>query len=267
MILTTDGAVASIRPDGGRLASLVIDGREILVTDDLHPFAWGSFPMVPFAGRLRNGSFTFGGRTWQLPRNSPPHAIHGLVAESDWRVDGPATIDLALGEPWPFSGRVVQRFELAPGVLTCRLELHADEPMPAIIGWHPWFARRPVTATAEAADRPAAGPLELDFRAERMYAKDDDGIPTGELVAAPAGPWDDCFTRPVRPPALRWPGYLELAIESDCPAWVVYDRPPHAVCVEPQTGPPNALNSEPEIVMPRYPLVREMRWRWRSLEG
>jgi aldose 1-epimerase len=273
VILTTHDAVALVAPEAGRLASLVIEGHEILVTGDPGPFEWGSFPMAPFAGRLRHGAFRFDGRTWQLPTNRPPHAIHGFVAERRWRVDGPGTMSVALDEPWPFAGRVVQRFSLVPGSLTCRLELHADESMPATIGWHPWFLRRPVAVPVDGGggtDEPGPvepGPLELDFQAEQMYAKDDEGIPTGEFEPARPRPWDDCFTRPRRPPVLRWPGFLELTIESDCPAWVVYDEPAHAICVEPQTGPPDALNLEPQIVTPAQALIREMCWRWRSLGG
>ena len=72
-----------------------------------------------------------------------------------------------------------------------------------------------------------------------------------------------CVARPL----LRWPGFLELTIESDCPDWVVYTEPRDAMCVEPQTAPPDALNGEPAIVEPGRPLVAEMTWRWRRLAG
>src|SRR4029077_4118927 len=52
---------------GGRLASLVVDGRELLVTEGYGPIAWGSFPMAPFAGRVRNGRCTFDAAAYQLP--------------------------------------------------------------------------------------------------------------------------------------------------------------------------------------------------------
>ena len=67
-------------------------------------------------------------------------------------------------------------------------------------------------------------------------------------------------------PVLRWPGFLELTIESDCPAWVVYTEPVDALCVEPQTAPPGCRSTrDPTIVEPGRPLVAEMTWRWRSL--
>jgi len=35
--------------------------------------------------------------------------------------------------------------------------------------------------------------------------------------------------------------------------------------VEPQTGPPDALNIRPVVVEPGRPLTATMEWRWRSL--
>jgi aldose 1-epimerase len=138
------------------------------------------------------------------------------------------------------------------------MELHADEPMPASIGWHPYFIRH-------IAD--VAGALELDFEPGAMYLRDATGIATTELVPPPPGPWDDCFTDLRRPPVLRWPGFLELTIESDCPDWVVYTVPEDTVSVEPQSAPPDALNTDPTVVQPGHPLAAEMTWRWRSLGG
>lgn len=244
---------------GGRVASLVIDGHELLKTEGYGPIAWGSFPMVPFAGRIRDGVLKFAGETYRLPSTTlPPHAIHGTGLDRRWEIVGEGEIATDLGPDWPFAGRAIQRFELAADHLTCRLELFADEPMPASIGWHPWFARR-LDGVAEA--------LELDLDAGAMYERDADGIATTRRIPPPPGPWDDCFTDLRRPPVLRWPGFLELTIESDCPDWVVYTIPDDALCVEPQTAPPDALNTDPTVVLPGRPLIAEMTWRWRSLAG
>ena len=243
---------------GGRIASLRVDGHELLRTAGASPIEWGSFPMAPFAGRVRDAMFTFGGEAWRLPATMPPHAIHGTVLDRRWHLVGAGTISSELGPDWPFAGGVVQRFELAADHLTCRLELHADEAMPASIGWHPWFLRRPPGVPGE---------LELDLDAGAMYAKDAAGITTTHLVSPSPGPWDDCFTNLRRPPVLRWPGFLELTVESDRVDWVVFTAPRDALCVEPQSAPPDALNTGPAIVQPGRPLVAEMTWRWRSLSG
>jgi aldose 1-epimerase len=240
--------------DGGRISSFAIDGRELLKTEGYGAIAWGAFPMVPFAGRIRDGRFTFRGRDIQLPLNRAPHAIHGTGFERPWQIRDDATLTFELGDPWPFRGRVVQHVDLSPDALRVSLELVADEPMPAALGWHPWFRRRLAPDEAD---------LELDFEAASMLERAPDGIPSGALVAPKARPWDDCFTG-VRPdPTLRWPG-LELAIASSAAFWVVYDEEPDAICVEPQTAPPDAANQAPTIVEPGEPLGAVMEWRWRT---
>ncbi len=268
LTLSADGVEVVVDLEaGGRLASFVVAGRELLVTEGASPIAWGSFPMVPYAGRVRNGWFEFGGRRRDLPMKLPPHAIHGTVLDRPWERLDDRTITTELGPDWPFGGRAVQWFDLGAGRFTSRLELHADEPMPASVGWHPWFRRRPGPASSgEPMTGAEPGELELEFDAGAMYRRDDDGITTGDLlVPPPPGPWDDCFTDVLRSPVLRWPGFLELTIESDCPDWVVYTVPTEALCVEPQTAPPNALNMGATIVEPGQPLIAEMTWTWRSL--
>ncbi len=243
---------------GGRLASLVVGGHELLRTTGTSPFGWGSFPMVPYAGRVRDATLAFAGQRYSLPVGDPPHAMHGTVTDRRWQRVGEDAIATDLGPGWPFRGQVIQHFELATDHLRCRMELHAEEPMPASIGWHPWFLRR-LKGT------PAGSDLELDLDAGAMYRRDAAGIATTELIRPPAGPWDDCFTDLRRPPTLRWPGVLGLTIESDCPAWVVFTFPTDALCVEPQTAPPDALNTDPTVVHPGRPLVAEMTFRWWSL--
>lgn len=251
---------------GGRLASFVVGGRELLVTAGHDAISWGSFPMVPFAGRVRDGRFSFRGQLYELPTDMPPHAIHGTVLARRWERLDERTIETSLGDSWPLAGRAVQHFELVAGRFTSRLELHADEPMPASIGWHPWFRRHPLPAGSDNPS-PEPGSLELALDAGAMFHRDASGIATLERISPPPGPWDDCFTDLRRPPRLRWPGFLELAIESDCPTWVVYTVPTDAMCVEPQSAPPDALNTGPAIVEPGRPLVAEMVWTWRSLAG
>ena len=64
---------------------------------------------------------------------------------------------------------------------------------------------------------------------------------------------------------LEWPGRLRPTISSSAPWWVVYTVPDHAICVQPQSGPPDALNHDPAVVRPRAPLTHAMRWAWGRL--
>lgn len=238
---------------GGRMVALEIDGLDLLVPEHPDPLRFGAYPMAPFAGRVRNGRFRFRGHEHRLPRSLPPHAIHGTTFDRPWNDRGDGTLSIDLGPDWPFAGHAVQRVRLERDGLHWQLEVHSDEePFPASIGWHPCFVRR--LARGE--------PLELDFRAGAMYVRDRRGIPTGERVTPPPGPWDDCFTDLRSPPLLRWPGALSLRMASTADHWVVYDEPADAICVEPQTGPPDALNIAPHIVDPGRPLVLGVRCAW-----
>ena len=267
LVLEASDARLQVSPqDGGRIASLVVRGSELLVTEGATPMMWGSFPMVPFAGRIRHGRFRFGDRDVQLALNLSPDAIHGTVFERPWQVDDPKTLSIDLGSGWPFNGRVVQQFALSDNQLDVSLTLVADEPMPAALGWHPWFRRRLGGAGGDGRSVEPSAPVEIHLDAAWMYVRDADDIPTGELVEPPAGPWDDCFTGLRSAPRLTWPRVLGLEVSSSCDHLVVYDQPQDAVCVEPQTAPPDFVNRAPSTTIPGVPLVATMTWRWWALD-
>ena len=245
--------VADIDLDGGRLASLVVDGLSLLVERTDRPTRWGSFPMIPWCGRLPRGRLTYNGVAYRFPITSKPHANHGLTHTALWTQVDDNTITTELGEPWPFGGHVVQRFDLTSRSLTVTAEVHAGEvPMPAMIGWHPWFKRR----------LERGGNATLSVLAESAYELDAQMIPTGEFVQVPPQPWNDCLVDMLLPPVIDWPNALTLSISSTFDHWVVFTEPTHALCVEPQSGPPNQINSNPTIVEPGHPLVGSMTLDW-----
>lgn len=248
-------ATARVDLEGGRLASLCIDGLEILVTEGSKPSRFGSFPMVPWCGRLAHGKLAHAGREHAFPLTSPPHANHGRGYLQAWEPLDERTIRTALSSPWPFGGECRQRFDLGPDSLTVTLSVHAaDEPMPAMLGWHPWFLRQLARG----------GPAALTFAAGKTYATDEHQVPTGELLPPPPGPWDHCFTDLQAGPSIHWPGALTLDISSDLDHWVIFTEPAHALCVEPQSGPPNQSNRAPHIVLPGEALVGSMTLAWRN---
>lgn len=239
---------------GARLASVRLGGVERLVTASEDPLGWGAYPMVPFAGRVRDGRLRVGDTTYTLPVEADGHAIHGTVLSSPWRVieSGPshARLDVELGPLWPFSGRVEHVVRVDDDV-TCTLTIHAHESMPAQVGWHPWFVR----------------PVRLDLPFTTMLRRDARGIPDGSTIESPAGPYDDCFLTTGQAARLTWPDGWSISVGSDCSHTVVYDQPSHALCVEPQSGPPNGVNDAPEIVPAGGTLTRTMRLLVGSPDG
>lgn len=245
----------TIAPEaGGRIAQIVYDGIDHLVGyDEANPamIAWGSYPMLPWAGRIRHGRFDFQGQVYQLPLNMGAHAIHGVGFAMPWKVEAHETyiaeLSLVLPEDerWPFGGTAHQRIAAADGRLEMTLSVHAGRlPMPAVIGWHPWFRK----------------PERFVFSPRRIYPRDDDGIATLPLASPPLGPWDDCFINHDAV-TLAIAGQ-QLRLSSDCQHWVVYDATAHATCIEPQSGPPDAFNLEPHTVEPGAMVQKKFLIEW-----
>lgn len=239
---------------GGRVAQIHCDGIDHLVGHDeagQAMIAWGSYPMLPWAGRIRHGRFGFQGREYQLPLNLGEHAIHGVAFAMPWQVEAHEThaVELSLALPederWPFGGTAHQRIEVGEDRLEMELSVRAGPvPMPAAIGWHPWFRK----------------PERLLFSPSRMYPRDQEGIATLPLVEPLPGPWDDCFINQA-PVVLQRAGQ-RLQLSSDCTNWVIYDQTAHATCIEPQSGPPDAFNLEPTLVLPGETLRKRFLIEW-----
>ncbi|MVU80290.1 aldose 1-epimerase [Nocardia sp. ET3-3] len=254
--LHADDAVLTVHPDTGRIEGLRLRETELLRSGD----HFGSFPMAPWCGRMRDGILHWNGRDHQLPRNAEPHAIHGTVRDHPWEVVRHNTTELVLTQdlraPWPFPGRVTQSFELTPESVELRMTVEATgEPFPAQLGWHPWFHRR---LTPDGKD------VEISFTPAWQERRGPDHLPDGTRIPPGPGPWDDCFGMPDGVHVvLTWPGAVELTIASPLQWVVVYDEPAETVCVEPQSGPPDGLNTLPQVVAPDRPLTGSTRWSWR----
>jgi aldose 1-epimerase len=247
--------------DGGRLVSLVVDGHELIAQRgdvQLAPpsehFSYGVFPMAPWAGRIRDGVLDADGKTYQLPRHGQPHAMHGTRYAAPWDVgyvdDDTVALHTDLGPEWPFEGAASLEWRSTDGALHLRLSVVARQRMPLWLGVHPWFVREV-----------DGHQVALDIDADRMYARGPDGLPTGELVAVPPGPWDDCFTGVTRA-RLSW-GERTLTVTASTQTWVVFDERPEAVCAEPQTAPPDAARlGLAQWLEPGGELVLDVEFRW-----
>jgi len=251
---------------GGRIAQITTADQPLLVAPDparSPTITWGSFAMAPWAGRIRHGRFTVDGAVHQLQCNHTDrrpggtggtHAIHGTVFGRRWTVEHRAgdavTLRCSLtgALDWPYEGVARQRIEVSPAELRCALSVESNGPaFPAVIGWHPWFL----------------APDALRFHPRAMYARDEEGITTGTLVDPVPPPWDDCFLAD-EPVGLVYHRHRApvVTVSSDCDHWVLFDGVPGALCVEPQSGPPDGPNIAPRAVGVGQPLARSMRISW-----
>ncbi|HUG30036.1 MAG TPA: hypothetical protein VMQ65_05955 [Candidatus Limnocylindria bacterium] len=250
--LRSGGARVTIDTErGGRLASWTARGRELLVgppTPDDRSIRWGCFLMVPWAGRLASGRFELAGTTVQVPRTHGRHAIHGLAWAERWQVDAAAsdgaTLSLDLARAgWPMGGRVTETIQLWGDRLVLEAEIEADRPMPAAMGWHPWFRRDG----------------EVRLRVDADATLETRGmLPTGTVTPVTRrtdlrrGPaladrrLDDAYVDARSPVIASWDD-LELAIAfKPSPATVIVFTPPGSFCVEPQTAWPNSFSLSAE---------------------
>ncbi|MCT2589712.1 aldose 1-epimerase [Streptomyces sp. N2-109] len=260
VLLRAADAELAVEPQHGcRLSSLRVGGTELLRQGQ----QYGSFVMVPWCGRTDRGRFRNGGELHQLPVDSGAHAMHGTVYKAAWRTvradERSAAFTCDLTDPWPWEGRVTQLVELAEDGASLTLTLGVEtlsDSFPAQAGWHPWFLRNLGNGGED---------VRIGFDAEWQEKRGEDYLPTGERIDPLPGPWDDCFGMPQGVDVtLTWPGELEVNVASRAEWAVVYDKQPEAVCVEPQSGPPNGLNTLPRFVTPIEPLEIATTWSWRS---
>lgn len=158
--LSSGDARVTLLPElGGAVSAFTVGGRHILRptpegTQEVLESA--SFPLVPYANRVRGGRFLFDGEAVELTPNlaGHPHPLHGLAWRRAWVVESASadravmTFDWPGGEwPWAFSARQTVRLDGAS--LRCDLTVTNESLgiMPAGLGFHPCF---PAPATLEA---------------------------------------------------------------------------------------------------------------------
>jgi len=147
------------------------------------PLGMGSFPLVPWCNRIRDGRSRHGARPIVLQPNfsGSPHAIHGVGWQRPWQVQERSAHEAVLAlqhrpQPgaadWPYAFEALQRFVLGPDHLAVEISLRnlSDDAMPAGIGHHPYLPHTPGT--------------RLQARVSAMWASDAELLPTG-LVEPP----------------------------------------------------------------------------------
>ena len=247
--LASDEVHVEILPTiGARVHRLTAFGHDLLRTPSstqqhrLEPFFWGGYVMAPWCNRAPAGPVSLAQRLVDLEPNFPDGtAIHGLVHDRAWTVsDGAWQIDVAAGRwPWHHAVRVAYSVVGPRLVIDMAVENRDDAPMPAGLGWHPWF-RTPVEVTI---------PASMVF--ESNLDSSNEPVPVaGPFDRRRAGPLasgvDATWTRLDQPHVeLSWPqlGVRATMTMSATVAFVVAAAPADiaAVAVEAQTHGPDGM--------------------------
>ncbi len=209
----------------------------------------GTFPLLPFASRIRNGAFQYLGKTVRLAANNLPevHAIHGHGWQGVWSVHRQTETSVVLefvyeGGDWPWSYMACQTVQLQEMVLEISLQITncSQEPMPVGFGLHPYF--------------PLTQECRVDLQVSHEWLLDDELMSDRRVSCA------DRFTNGVKPARVRldnvydgwdgmaritWPenGHcLAIAADSVFARLVAYSPGETYFCMEPVSNVPDAFN-------------------------
>ena len=218
-------------------------------------FEQPSYALVPYSNRLFDGQLITPTGPITLPGNHRLHPIpiHGVAWRTDWQTHqtGEASATLhyrhTADAHWPFAHECTQQVSLGPDTAHFALTLRnlSDQPMPAGLGFHPWFA----------VDEDST----VDFTAASVWTQDAQGRPLAAVPAGNEARFDFARPRPAMDVVqdhchVNWHGparlthprrqlAVELTASADLSHLMVYRRPGQAwLCLEPVSHATGALS-------------------------
>jgi aldose 1-epimerase len=245
---------------GGRVTQWFFRDLQILGSKGNHPLLGGWYLMAPWAGRIRDNKIIFRGNEFPQNINFQTFAIHGTVPFTEGKVQNQTETSVEIvhetSDPWPIKMQILQKWIITKNFVKSSAKIScAEGEFPAELGWHPWFKRQ--LARGEKA--------RFGIEAVSQYVKDENQFTLSETKSIGIPPFDDAFHVPTGKGFIEWPQALRLDITSDVDTFIVYDELEDLFCIEPQTGPPDAVNHPKHLVDPQNPLEASVKWELISL--
>lgn len=265
LIIESEGYRLECDPvHGAVLRSLSWRGEQVLRAwhcDCEDPLQSAMFPLVPFSNRLSE-DLELDGRKIRLPRylRDCDFAIHGFGWQNEWRVAEHSTNSLQIvledeDSPWPSAYRAEQTLSIDRDGFQAKLTLTniGSEPLPAGIGFHPYFPREDCLMT-----------IGLDAK----WEQDERGLPLQKVQSG----WDRLAHEPLSNrrldhsfsgwngvAQLRWPARniaVELQADEALRELVIYSPDDDFFCLEPVSHLTNAM----------FATAKDRQRGWRILE-
>ncbi|WP_072805307.1 aldose 1-epimerase family protein [Rhodococcoides yunnanense] len=282
-LLTSGKYRAEVASTGAGLRALEYDGSALTETWEVgkKPPMSAGLVLAPWPNRVADGKFTFGGTDHELEITEPSrnNASHGFVRREEWtlvdhsdaRVE--QSIDVGVHQGWPYELSVTVVHELTESglVVTATAENNGDTDAPYGMGFHTFVRVGDVpldecTLELSAGTRlqldpermlpsgpsvPTAG-SEFDFTTAKPLADvwldtpfsaevpDDDGK-ARHVLSAPGGPSTVLWTD-------REFDWIQVFTADPAKDQAYPDRG-RALAIEPMTCPPDAFNSEIDLLI------------------
>lgn len=239
---------------GANLIKLEYDGKPVFRspenTETLRerPCLYG-LPLIFPANRTDGGKFSFGGVSYELPVNEPAwnNHIHGLLKDAPFTVlsEEPARLCTRLENngayyPFPFTLDITDSLSEKGFLRTLVLKNTGTAPMPYTLGFHATFAE------PECFSVPIEMCCEMDARAlptgnclplsDRQLQYRNGFLPDGSQIRG-------IYTSRGRKVQL---GQFHMEVSEQFDHWVLFNGSGAEgyLCIEPQSGAVNGLNSE-----------------------
>jgi len=240
---------------GGRAIEWFIDDLQILGPKGDHPLIGGWYLMAPWAGRIRDNQIVYKGSNFPQDVNFQNWAIHGTVAFSEGKIRNQSETSVEIvhetNDKWPVKMEIVQKWSITNNFVKSHVIVSSvSGEFPAEIGWHPWFKRQLTKGK----------PAKFGIEAISQYEKDEKNFTLNKTKSIGVPPFDDAFDVPTGKGFIEWPDALRIDFISDLDTFVIFDEPADVFCIEPQTGPPDAINQPRLIVSPGKPLEASVKW-------
>ena len=245
---------------GGRAIQWFYNDLQILGDKGDNPLVGGWYLMAPWPGRIRDNQVIYKGKTYPQEINFQKWAIHGTVAFSEGKVQNQTSDSVEIvhktNNDWPISMEILQRWSITSKYLKCYARISTIEgEFPAELGWHPWFNRQLTRGKL----------AKFGIEAVSQYIKDENFFTLNETKEIGIPPFDDAFYVPSGKGFIEWPEALRIDFSTDLDTFVVFDEPEDVFCIEPQTGPPDAINRASNVVTPQNPLEASVKWEITAL--
>ncbi len=252
---SADTSLAISPQHGGGIVSFEAFGEQILapapdpIKASTDPSA---FVLLPYCNRIAHGSAQFAGRSIRLtpPFTGERHALHGEGWVAEWEIESSTSASAELSfchKPcdgkWPWSFNATQHYELTGNRLAHRLRIQniSADPMPAGLGFHPYFPLGPdyhFEANVDGIWKAGENLLPV----ERIKVQRQEFWPGGKLRRGEG--LDNCFT--------GWDGKLTIKREeihvtliASKELGLLHIYAPEGAdffCAEPVSHMPDALN-------------------------